>query len=226
MRQLSEAFKINKDTANKLYDKKYDITVCDSQEDLFKVIKERYADNPHHLNLTNIDISKLNSFDLTLLFYIDDTITPKQYNKFDNVETIDVTGWKIKNITYLGGAFAGFKNLKRITGLDTWDVSEVTSFSSMFFMCDSLTDIGDISQWDVRKLTNATSMFKSCKSLKEVDLSGWDPQNLAKTPHMFEDCFSLEECKGVDDWKKYEIPYYLHMFKHCYKLKTNVNWAM
>ena len=114
-----------------------------------------------------------------------------------NVETIDLTGTDISNVTDMSALFSDCQSLKNID-VSGWDTSNVTNMSAMFFGCQSLKNI-DVSGWDTSNVTNMSAMFSGCKSLKNIDVSDWDTSKVTNMAGMFHDCISLIKL-DVSDW--------------------------
>lgn len=91
--------------------------------------------------------------------------------------------------------FAGFTNLKEITGLEKINTANVTDITSAFENCRGLKEI-DLSAFNFQYIRNLRAVFKGCTSLTEVKL----PQNLgtnAVGSNMYILQSLFEECKSL-----------------------------
>ena len=88
------------------------------------------------------------------------------------LESIDVTGWDLKQTKNVEGLF-GDSSTKKIKGLDTWDTSNITDMGNMFLGANRLEYL-DLSSFDTSKVTNMTNMFSNDTLLEELNLDGFD----------------------------------------------------
>ena len=63
--------------------------------------------------------------------------------------------------------FSGFKNLKKIEGIENLNTSNVTDMSCMFMRCESLTSL-DVSNFNTSNVTDMKAMFANCANLKTI----------------------------------------------------------
>lgn len=82
---------------------------------------------------------------------------------------IDLTNFKMKEVTNMAYMFCGCKNLKSID-LSSLNTKNVTIYSGMFGGCMNLTSL-DLSSFDSKKLTDMSGMFAGCFNLKKIDLT-------------------------------------------------------
>jgi surface protein len=69
--------------------------------------------------------------------------------------------------------FSGFKNLKKIEGIENLNTSNVTDMSCMFMRCESLTSL-DVSNFNTSNVTDMYRMFDNCANLKTIYAgAGW-----------------------------------------------------
>lgn len=66
-----------------------------------------------------------------------------------------------------------FFTYDNITSLDVsgWDTSKVTNMHEMFAYCTSLRSL-DVSGWDVSSVTDMSYLFWDCRSLKTIRMVG------------------------------------------------------
>ncbi len=115
-------------------------------------------------------------------------------NTFD---WIDVTGWKLDNVTSLNGFFRSTK-VKDIRGLETWNTESVTDMSNMFYECTD-TSVLNVSQFDTSNVQYMSSMFYGCSSVSSLDLSGFDTGSLYSANNLMSGCSSLTSV-NMDGW--------------------------
>ena len=83
-----------------------------SKEELKKYLKSEIEKQGEKVNIWNLDVSLVE--DLSDLFK----------GLCDNVETLDLSGWKTSNVKNMSGMFANCKNLESLN-LSGWDTSSV-----------------------------------------------------------------------------------------------------
>lgn len=229
---INEKLKIGKQKSAKK------IKVKDRHE-LIQIVKERYAENKKHIDLTDIDASALKSLDM--VFY-----------EMKELESVDLSGWDVSNVVTATSMFHGCVHLKNID-LSDWKMHELMEADAMFYKClllleidcdfltytDKLNDVSHMFSWcaALSKLPNIENvnvasikdfgyMFNKCYSLKELDLSKWKIQNTSCFRNMFEECMNLKELKGVDKWNLNGREANINdMFDGCTKLDIDLsNW--
>ena len=114
------------------------------------------------------------------------------FDTFNNLETIDVTGWDLISTTDISYLFNASSNLEKIIGLDTWDTSNITNMSGMFYDCRSIKEL-DLSSFNTENVTNTSGMFYDCDSIEELDLSSFRNDSLEYVDYMFEGCDNLRK---------------------------------
>ncbi|MBQ5351045.1 MAG: BspA family leucine-rich repeat surface protein, partial [Bacteroidaceae bacterium] len=86
--------------------------------------------------------------------------------------------------------FDGFKNLKKIEGIENLNTSNVTDISGMFYGCENLTSL-DVSKFNTSNVTDMCGMFSECNNLKSLDVSNFNTSNVTNMHGMFSGCKSL-----------------------------------
>ena len=206
----------------------FDITDYSDNEDDFidrhtitNVIKEHPSDyeelcvliNDRHKNMENryldcsdIDVSNMGE-DMNNLF-----------DGFNDVETINITGWKTSNIENMSFMFYNCKNLKNIIGIGELNLSNVEAIQSMFSGCESLVSL-DISNWDVSNVGNMYCLFNECKKLVSLNLSSWDVSSVYDMKYMFQNCYNLTNLY-ISEWDVSGVNDMSFMFYCCKSLKS------
>jgi hypothetical protein len=173
------------------------------EDELTKIINNKFDKQPDILDLTDIDVSKIKTFTNIL----------KDIRW--SVKKIDVSNWDLSSAKFFYGMFAHCYRLEEIIGLDTWDMSFTnklkafdTKYNVPLFEC----------------------MFESCEKLNRLDLSSWyiDVDNCSFNK-MFANCVNLETIGDVSNWKinfstadKIDMS---GMFENCKKLTCDIsNW--
>ena len=110
---------------------------------------------------------------------------------------IDVTGWKLDNVTSLNSFFKSTK-VKDIRGLETWNTESVTDMSNLFYECTDTTAL-NVSQFDTSNVQYMSSMFYGCSSVSSLDLSGFDTGSLYSANNLMSGCSSLTSV-NMDGW--------------------------
>ena len=108
------------------------------------------------------------------------------------LQTLDLSGWDLSNITSLSATFAYSSYLESINlGNIFSNVTSDISLSDTFMYCYSLRDIGGL--FDNASNAYLYRTFYDCRNLEEpIDFSG---MNIRSLYHAFYDCYKL---KGID----------------------------
>ena len=159
----------------------------ESNYQLQSIIEERYHNNNSFIDLNDLDISELDDFS-----YV--------FDRLNEVEVVDISGW---------------------------DTSNVITMDCMFIQCKKLKNIIGIENLDVSKLESSNCMFSHCENLVELDLTNWNPKLLQKTRYMFDDCSNLKIIKNIENWQLQNIKNVSYMFCDCTKLDVDLsNWDL
>ena len=146
---------------------------------LLSIIKKRYDNYNSFLDLTDIDISKLDN--LSYIFGI-----------LNNVEVVDISGWDTSNVTTMENMFSQCSKLKKIIGIENLDVSNLKNATFMFSSCENLVEL-DLTNWNTMSLQNASYMFYNCSNLKIIkNIENWQLPNIKKVKRMFSKCTKLD----------------------------------
>ena len=138
-----------------------------------------------------------------------------------NLKSLDLTGWKTKNVKSFKGIFESCELLKEIRGLSDWDVSNLKDSSFMFNFCKSLNEIPDISNWNISNISDMSCMFKGCNKIKKLpDISKWNTKNVKLLTGLFCHCINLESLPDLSKWDTSNVENISEMFNHCGKLKN------
>jgi len=207
--------------------------VANTTDDLVQLIKERSENDGKSLDMTDVDVSRLDS--LSSIF-----------DSCEYVEEIDITDWDTSNATNMSFMFYGCNKLKRVIGLDTIDTHNVKLMNSMFGYCENIREIDltsfslescmslgwmfsccrslehviGIPTLDTSKVTIMIGMFKHCISLESVDLSGIDMSLVYSCSSMFQSCSKLREVEGIRDWNTKSLSNASYMFFNCNMLES------
>ena len=114
--------------------------------------------------------------------------------------------------------FSGFKNLKKIEGIENLNTSNVTDMSCMFRGCESLTSL-DVSNFNASNVTDMSGMFFECYNLKSLDVSNFNTSNVTDMSYMFRGCESLTSL-DVSNFNTSNVTCMYKMFYNCANLKT------
>ena len=141
------------------------------------------------------------------------------FNYCGELETADLSGWKISNkaksvyamfhmCKKLKSAKIGsiinsntvnvsqmFQNniLLETVNLTGCDASNVTNANSMFNGCTVLREINGLEELKLTLVTDCSNMFQGCTKLKKLDLSTWDLSYVTTILSMCQNCSELEE---------------------------------
>lgn len=135
------------------------------------------------------------------------------------IETIIIdpllVNYKLKSCYIL---FAGFRNLKRIIGLEYLNTSEVVNMNKMFILCLSLTNL-DLRGFDTSKVIDMGHMFNGCYHLENLDVSNFDTSNVTDMSCMFASCEKLTSL-NLSSFNTSKVIRMNEMFYDCKNLKT------
>ena len=165
----------------------------ESYNELRDIVVYRYEKNNKNLDLRDIDVSNITSFgDL----YEGDSQTTLKYGHvyglfciLDKVETINILGWKPKNLFNTVNMFLGCTNLKNIIGIETLNMSNTIEMANMFRQCENLEKL-DVSKWNLpTTILTAHGEFYGCKKLKNIKgIENWKSIRFKRNECMFGDC--------------------------------------
>lgn len=143
---------------------------------------------------------------------------------------------KPKDLSFL---FYGYKNLKKIVGIEnlntslTWDMTSmfsgcsslesldvsgfktdfVSEFAGMFYDCSSLTSL-DVSGFKTDRARMMSSMFAGCTGLTSLDVSGFRTDNVKSIDAMFYGCSGLTSL-DLSGFKTDNVTSMAYMFYGC-----------
>ena len=100
----------------------------ESKDQLQSIIEERYHSNNSFIDLTDLDISELD--DLSYVF-----------DRLNEVEVIDISGWDTSNVITMDCMFSQCPKLKKIIGIENLDVSKLKDANSMLYGCENLLEL-------------------------------------------------------------------------------------
>ncbi|WEV72233.1 BspA family leucine-rich repeat surface protein [Bifidobacterium sp. ESL0790] len=126
----------------------------------------------------------------------------RMYQYFEDnpkLESIDLSGWNMSQVTRMDDMFMDDTSLTHIDGLENWDTSNVVSMEQMFQDDSALENLDGISNWNVPKLERITQMFLEAKSIDHLDLSAWRSNVLAGIRYAFYDMAALKSL-DVSNW--------------------------
>lgn len=133
-------------------------TVDDLKEHIKQEIKKesiKLNNGKIFLDLTNIDISNLNS--IASLFNVSD-----HYIK--QITTIDVSNWNTSNIESFYETFFNLYNLEKIIGIEDWDISNAKDMVGLFAYCKKLKL--NLENWDIPVNCITNDINKSAPNVK------------------------------------------------------------
>jgi len=203
---IEEKLTIKKDLSSKLSTAK-DTKITEApndRHDLANIVKER-ASSSNEIDLRDIDVSKVTSFD-----YV--------FNALQNITKIDLTGWDTSNATSMASMFYCCSSLEEIVGLEMLDTSRVEKFNQMFFCCYKIKEI-DLSNLSFKSARDTSDMFLHCNSATSIYLPSDSSSNIEHCHSMFEDCASLEDLYELDSIDFSHVDNMGNMFYNCKSLE-------
>ncbi len=143
-------------------------------------------------NLTELDVSNLDTSNVTNMGYI--------FDGCSNLTELDVSKFNTSNVTNMSYMF---NSCSKLTQLDVsnFNTANVTNMSYMFYRCSKLTQL-DTSKFDTSKVTDMSSMFCDCSNLTELNLSNFDMSNVTSVSNMFLYCSNLTNIQSFKNLGK------------------------
>ena len=126
---------------------------------------------PTTLNLSGLDVRSLT--DLDTFFY----------GSRSMITSLDLSGWDLSHIDYMGMLFAGMENLEYLN-LQDFKTTSITNMKAMFQGVKKLRNL-DLSSFDTSQVTDMSSMFEDMESLTTINLSSFNTSNVTDMSQMF-----------------------------------------
>lgn len=183
---------------------------------LKQIIDARYAKNPKHLDLRDIDVSKIRTFYLDKYNAFKDRQNGLFMN-FNEVETIDIRGWNTSHVQNMSHMFGGCYKLTNIYGIEKIDVSHVKNMCAMFCWCTSLKEI-DVSNWNTERVTDMQAMFGKSGITNIIGLNKLNVKKVKTMARMFSNCKMTD--LDIEGWETYALTDIKEMFRMCKNLKN------
>ncbi|MBQ8444164.1 MAG: BspA family leucine-rich repeat surface protein, partial [Clostridia bacterium] len=188
------AFKYAQETpataASTLADSTTDKIWTDSDGSTFYVYSKYTIDLPanssslfsDYTNLTKIDMTNLNSSNVTNMGYM--------FNGCTSLANLDLSNFSTDSAVNMDGMF---KNCQVLTSIDlsSFNTANVNSMYEMFRACYGLVEL-DCSSFDTSKVTQMAHMFSYCTSLAKCDVSSFTATKVTGTAYMFWNDSALE----------------------------------
>ncbi|ELU5121032.1 BspA family leucine-rich repeat surface protein [Listeria monocytogenes] len=159
-------------------------------------------------NLSNVDVSGLNTSSVTDMDYVFATCT--------SLKELDVSHFDTSSVTTMRGMFQGCRALEELD-VSHFDTSSVTNMGDVFYSCNALKEL-DVSNFDTSSVTNMYGIFRECIALKELDVSNFDTSSVTDMQYMFAACNSLEEL-DVSNFDTSSVTHMRYMFGSCNSLE-------
>jgi surface protein len=135
------------------------------------------------------------------------------------IETIIIDPLLVNyKLTACYNLFAGFRNLKRIIGLEYLNTSKVVDMKNMFILCSSLISL-NLRGFDTSKVTGMHGMLNGCYHLESLDLSNFDTSNVTDMSCLFSSCEKLTSL-NLNSFNTSKVIRMNEMFGNCKNLKT------
>ena len=193
MKSLNE-YIIEKILINK--SSKFNKIKVESKDQLEAIIQKRYNNNNSFIDLTDIDISKLDNLSSIFCGL--------------KLEVVNISGWDTSNVTAMAYMFSRCKNLKNIIGIENLDVSKLEKANFMFDSCENLVEL-DLTNWNPKLLQKTRYMFCGCSNLKIIkNIENWQLPNIKDVRYMFCNCTKLDvdlsnwDLTHIKDYLKYQ----------------------
>ena len=157
---------------------KFNKIKVESKDQLEAIIQKRYNNNNSFIDLTDIDISKLDNLSSIFCGL--------------KLEVVNISGWDTSNVTTMENMFCFCDKLKNIIGIENLDVLKLKRANFMFDSCENLVEL-DLTNWNPISLQRAWGMFDDCLNLKIIkNIENWQFPNIKDVSYMFCDCAKLD----------------------------------
>ena len=113
------------------------------------------------------------------------------FSSFQELESIDVTGFDTSNVTDMNNMFANCYKLKAVD-FSNFDTSNVQDMSYMFLACYGMKEI-DLCCFNTSAVINMSHMFDDCENVTHIDISKFDTSSVTDMSGMFCYCYRLKD---------------------------------
>ena len=184
-------------------------------------------------NLTELDLKKLNTRQVTNMSYMfahgtslesldlsnfdtaQVTDMKEMFNNCANVKSLNLSSFNTSNVTDMHGMFKNCYFLQNLD-LSSFNTSNVTDMHGMFKHCYSLQNL-DLTNFNTSKVTLMTDMFWKCESVQMVDVSGFNTDLVTSMWDMFYKCTSLTNL-DLSNFNTHNVRNMSFMFADCSSL--------
>jgi surface protein len=171
------------------------------------------------LDLRDIDVSNLKTLESMTIVQLG----PTNREKIKNIDTIDVSGWDVSNVTNFRKAFCSIfvkEHIETIIGLDTWDVSNGTTFREFFSDAEKLQNIDGVENFSFGSdCSDISYFFANCKSLDDINVSNWNTKSVYWCGGVFYNCENITSM-DLSNWDNSTLYGCVSLFKGCSRLQT------
>jgi surface protein len=129
--------------------------------ELWEILAEKLEQNIKYPNLSDIDISNLDSLKSLFSSLKNDWLWSHYGIDTSEIIKLDLSAWDTSNIKDMSGMFYNCVSLEEVN-ISGWDFSNIQETDYMFYKCMSLDKInGNI---NISKIPNKENMFFGCKA--------------------------------------------------------------
>ena len=125
--------------------------------------------------LTSLDLSSFNTSNVTDMSFM--------FNRCRGLNDLNISRFNTSNVTRMDGMFSRCSSLSTLD-LKNFDTSKVTYMTEMFYGCSGLTDL-NLTSFNTSNVTSTRTMFNGCSSLSSLDLRNFDTRNVQDYSLMF-----------------------------------------
>lgn len=196
-----------------------------------------YAPNASY-NLVNYNVSRLTS--LAGCFYNCPNLTNVNVStwKVNNVTNLfwlfandqklnnisSLANWNTLNVRNMNGMFAYCMNLNDVSVLDNWKMNNVSDLTNAFFYCNNMTVSPNVRKWNLSNLKTFVNGFNYCNNLMSVNFSSVNMYQTTDLERMFYACRNMTSVNFYNT-NLYSLQKAAFLFYSCYNLKTvNLDW--
>lgn len=137
------------------------------------------------------------------------------FSSFQELESIDVTGFDTSNVQDMNNMFAHCYKLKAVD-FSNFDTSNVQDMSYMFLACYGMKEI-DLCCFNTSAVINMSHMFDDCENVTHVDISKFDTSSVTDMSGMFCYCYRLKDI-SVESFNTANVTSMNMMFYGCSSL--------
>ncbi|GEM_PF-521190 len=170
-------------------------------------------------NATVIDVAGLNTQSAENMEWI--------FKECNKVEKLDLSGWKLHNVTNLYQAFNNDYALSELKLGSGWNLQNCTTMYACFDSCSNLKGCDFHEIKTSSKLSNVECLFKGCAKIENLNIKEWDVSGVHSMKQTFYNCSAVKTI-DIANWITPNLESLENTFSGCsnVELIDMSNWNM